>query len=67
MVSGKKLPAQSTWEKDRAKAEMWKIQGIPTEDLGSCPSSVKMPLKTPAKLQNIDNKANNNVMHGYRL
>jgi len=34
---------------------------------GSCPSPVKMLLKTPAKLQNIDNKANNNIMHGYRL
>jgi len=34
---------------------------------GSCPSSVRVFLKTPAKLQNIDNKPNNNVVHDYRL
>ena len=38
MVSGKKLSARSTWEKDRikaqVKAEMWKVQGIPTGRFG---------------------------------
>jgi len=33
-ASGKKLSARSTGETDRVKAELWKINGMPTGRLG---------------------------------